>query len=335
MKVLILNQSQVRELLPIKECINIMVKALKSLALGYSEMPLRQAMWLPDRAGALGMMPGFMEDLKVMGIKIVSIFPGNSNTEYESHQGAVMLFDTEYGRPLAIIDATEITAIRTAAVSAVATNLLARKDAGDLAILGAGTQGSEHLKAIRLVRKIHRIRVWDLYPETAHRFAKRESKKYSIEVEAMSTPHDAVSGADIICTTSAAIEPILFGDSIADGAHINAVGACFKTARELDAQAVAKSRLFIDRRESTINESGDFILAKEDGAINDDHIIGEIGDILTGNLEGRKTDKEITLFESLGLAVEDIASAEYVYQKALEKGVGTSVELGRKRNSND
>ena len=335
MKVLVLNQSQVRQLLPMKECIDVMKTALKSLARGNAELPLRQAMWLPDRVGLLGMMPAFLGDLKVMGIKIVSVFPGNSNTEYDSHQGAVMLFDTEYGRPLAIIDATEITTIRTAAVSAVATDLLARKDAGDLAILGAGTQGCEHLKAMRLVRKIRRVRVWDLYPERSRRFVERESKKYSIEVETMEAPHAAVSGADIICTTSAATEPILFGDWISDGAHINAVGACFKTARELDTQAVARSKLFVDRRESTVNEAGDFILAKEEGEIKDSHILGEVGDILTGNLEGRKTDNEITLFESLGLAVEDIASAEYIYQKALEKDMGTSVELGGKRSSSD
>jgi ornithine cyclodeaminase len=335
MKILVLNQSQVRQLLPMKECIDVMRMALKSLAGGNAEMPLRQAMWLPDRVGLLGMMPAFLGDLKVMGIKIVSVFPGNSDTEYNSHQGAVMLFDTEYGRSLAIIDATEITTIRTAAVSAVATDLLARKDAGDLAILGVGTQGREHLKAMRLVRKIHRVRVWDLNPDRSRRFAERESKKYSIKVEAMDAPHAAVSGADIICTTSAATEPILFGYWISDGAHINAVGACFKTARELDTQAVARSKLFVDRRESTVNEAGDFILAKEEGEIKDSHILGEVGDILTGNLEGRKTDNEITLFESLGLAVEDIASAEYIYQKALEQDMGTSVELGGKRSSSD
>ena len=318
-----------------KECIEVVKTAFKSLAQGNAKLPLRQSMWLPDRVGLLGMMPAFMGDLKVMGIKIVSVFPGNSNTEYDSHQGAVMLFETEYGRPLAIIDATEITTIRTAAASAVATDLLAGKNAGDLAILGAGVQGREHLNAMRLVREIRRVRVWDLYPDRSLRFAERESKKYSIEVEAMEAPNAVVSGADIICTTTAAKEPILFGDWISDGAHINAVGACFKTARELDTQAVARSKLFVDRRESTVNESGDFILAKEEGAIEDSHILGEIGDILTGNLEGRKTDNEITLFESLGLAVQDVASTEYIYKKALEKNMGTSLELGGRRNNSD
>ena len=335
MKIQIINQTQVRQLLPLDECLKVMEEALKSLALGKAEMPLRQALWLPDKVGALGMMPAIMGELEVMGIKVVSVFPGNHETEYDSHQGSVMLFETKYGQPLAVIDASEITKIRTAAVSAVATDLLARKDAGDLAILGTGTQGSAHLQAMSLVRKIHRVRVWDLYPNSARRFAEQESKKYSFVVEIMEKVFDAVSGADIICTTSAATEPILFGDWIMEGVHINAVGACFKTARELDSQAVARSRLFVDLRESTVNEAGDFILAKEEGKIDENHILGEIGDILTGKLVGRQTEKEITLFKSLGLAVEDIASAKYIYQKALEKGIGASVEFVGKRHSND
>lgn len=334
MNLQIINQSEVRQLFPMKECIDVMAKTLKSLTLGNAEMPLRQILWLPDREGALGMMPAFIGDLKVMGLKVISVFPGNTNTEFDSHQGAVMLFETKNGRPLAIIDATEITSIRTAAVSAVATDLLAKKEAGNLAILGTGTQGREHLDAMRIVRKINKVKVWDLNFDRALRFAEIESKKHSISIEAKKTSHDAAFGADIICTTSAATKPILFGESILPGAHINAVGACFKTARELDTQAVAKSRLFVDRRESTLNEAGDFLLAKNDGVIGDDFILGEIGEILTGSIEGRKTENDITLFKSLGLAVEDIASAKYIYQKALKKGIGVPVELGGKRHPN-
>jgi len=332
MKVLVINHLQVQELLRMEECIEVMSEALKSFARKEAQMPLRQSMWLPDKRGVLGMMPGFMGNLKVMGIKAISVFPGNTNTEYDCHQGAVMLFETEYGQPLTIIDATEITKIRTAAVSAVATDLLARKDAQELAILGTGVQGRQHLKAMLLVRKIQKVRVWDLYPEKAHQFAQEESEKYYVPVEAVETSRAAVREADIICTTSGAKEPILFGDSIKEGVHINAVGACFSTARELDAEAVAKARMFVDSLESAVNEAGDFILAKKEGAIDDDHIRGEIGDILLGTIKGRESEKEITLFESLGLAVEDIASAEYVYRKALQKGEGTSVELGGKRH---
>lgn len=333
MKVLVINHSQVKKLLTMEECIEVMSEVLKSLARGESEMPLRQSMWLPDKKGLLGMMPGFVGNLKVMGIKAVSVFPSNTNTEYDCHQGVVLLFETEYGRPFTIIDATEITKIRTAAVSAVATDLLARKDARELAILGTGVQGREHLKAMLLVRKIQKVRAWDLYPEKADQFAQEESEKYSIPVEAVATSRDAVRDADIICTTSGAREPILFGDSIREGVHINAVGACFSTARELDAEAVAKAKMFVDRRESALNEAGDFILAKKEGAVSDGHIRGEIGDILVGSIKGRESEEEITLFESLGLAVEDIASAEYVYRKALQKGVGSSVELGGERHS--
>ena len=178
-----------------------------------------------------------------------------------------------------------------------------------------------------LVRRIRRVRVWSLPLDDARQFAGHMSKRYGITVEPVETARAAVQGADIICTTTPAPEPILFGDWILDGAHINAVGSCAPQARELDTDAVAKSRLFVDRRESTLNEAGDFLIPKREGAIGDDHILGEIGDILVGDLDGRKSESEITLFKSLGLAVEDLASAQFVYRKALERHIGTSVEL--------
>ena len=327
MEILVISQSQVQELLPMKECLNVMEEVLKALARDNAHMPMRSAMWLPDKVGLLGMMPAFIGGSKVMGIKIVSVFPGNHGTEYDSHQGAVMLFETEHGKPLAIVDASAITAIRTAATSAVATDLLARKDAGDLAILGSGVQARGHLEAIMLVRRIRRVRVWSLPLDDARLFAGHMSKRHGIKVEPVETARAAVQGADIICTTTPAPEPVLFGDWIMDGAHINAVGSCAPQARELDTDAVAKSRLFVDRREATLNEAGDFLIPKKEGAIGDDHILGEIGDILVGDLDGRKSESEITLFKSLGLAVEDLASAHYVYRKALERHIGTSVEL--------
>lgn len=327
MEVLIISQSQVQKLLPMKECINVMEEALKALARDNAHMPMRSAMWLPDKAGLLGMMPAFIGGSKVMGIKIVSVFPGNHGTEYDSHQGAVMLFETKHGKPLAIVDASSITAIRTAATSAVATDLLARKDAGDLAVLGSGIQARGHLEAIMLVRRIRRVRVWSLPLDDARQFAGHMSKRHGITVEPVETARAAVQGADIICTTTPASEPILFGDWIMDGAHINAVGSCAPQTRELDTDAVAKSRLFVDRREAALNEAGDFLIPKKEGAIGDDHILGEIGDILVGDLDGRKSESEITLFKSLGLAVEDLASAQYVYRRALERHIGTSVEL--------
>jgi ornithine cyclodeaminase len=331
MQILVVNQSEVRQLLPMAECIEVMAEALKTLARGQAILPLRPVMWLPEKVGALGMMPAYMEDLQVMGLKIVSVFPGNHGTEYDSHMGAVMLFETKHGQPLAVMDATEITAVRTAAVSGVATKLLAREDAADVAILGSGTQARTHLEAMLLCRKIRRVRVWSRNAENGRLFAERESRHHNIKVEPMPTVEAAVLGANIICTTTSSPDPILFGRDLSAGAHINAVGSSVPFARELDTEAVARSRLYVDRRESTMNEAGDFLIPKREGAIGDSHIQGEIGEILLGKAKGRRSQEEITLFKSLGLAVEDLASADHIYKKAMSVGMGTKVELGGSR----
>ena len=330
---LAISDSEVRLLLTMPECIELMVDALEALAEGAAAVPLRSLMWLPDRSGLLGMMPGHHAAAGIMGIKVVSVMPGNHGTEYDAHQGVVLVFETEHGRPVAIVDATSITAIRTAAVSGVATRLLAREDAGDLALLGSGTQAATHLEAMLAVRPIGRVRVWSRTGERARAFAARETARHGITIEVAADARAAVEGADLICTTTASPEPVLEGDWIAEGAHINAVGSSVRTARELDATAVARSRLFVDRRESALNEAGDFLLARAEGAVTDDHIAGELGEILTGRVPGRTSPAEITLFESLGLSIEDVASAMFVYERARAVGAGRSLELGGVRAS--
>lgn len=331
MKVLIVNHSEVGQLLPMDECMDVMAATFETLGRGEAINPLRHVMWLPERAGVLGMMPAYLGDVRAMGVKVISVFASNQGTEYESHQGPVLLFETQHGRLLAIIDAGAITAIRTAAVSGVATRLLAREDAGDLAILGSGVQAHSHLAAMLLARTIRRVRVWSRTPENARAFARRESEQHGIEVEPVASAREAVAGADIICTTTAAHEPVLLGEWLAQGAHINAVGSSVPFARELDTPAVVKSRLFVDRREATLNEAGDFLIPRQEGAITDSHIQGELGEVLLGQVAGRQSAEEITLFKSLGLAVEDLASAHHVYQTAVEQGLGTWVELGGTR----
>lgn len=331
MKVLIINQSEVPQLLPMSECMDVMAEALKSLAQGNAILPLRPVMWLPEKVGALGMMPSYLGDIQRFGLKIVSVFPHNHGTEYDSHQGAVMLFEAQHGRLLAIMDSSSITGIRTAAVSGVATRLLARPEASDLAILGSGVQAGSHLEAMLLARSIKRVRVWSRNADHARAFAERAGQRHGLKIEVCASVQEAVTHAHIICTTTAAPEPILMGDWLAPGTHINAVGSSVPFTRELDTAAVVKSRLFVDRRESTVNEAGDFLFPKKEGAISDDHIQGEIGDLLLGKIEGRKSLDEITLYKSLGLAIEDLASAQHVYTKALEKGMGVAVELGGSR----
>lgn len=332
MQVLVIHQKQVQELLPMKECIEVMADAMVALAQGNAILPLRPVMWLPERVGALAMMPSYLGSVNAMGVKVISVFGGNRGTEYDSHQGAVLLFETAHGRLLAVIDATAITAIRTAAVSGLATRVLAREDAHDLCILGSGTQASAHLEAMLLVREIRRVRVWSRTPENVRKFATRESERFGIQVEAMGSAQEAVTGADLICTTTSAETPVLKGEWLGPGAHINAAGSSVPFTRELDTQAVQKATLFVDRRESTLNEAGDFLFAKKEGAIEDAHIRGELGEVMIGKVQGRRSETEITLFKSLGLAIEDLAAAEYIYRKAMESNQGVSVELGGARH---
>jgi len=328
MQVLIVNHQEVHQWLSMSECMDVMAQTLRMLSRGNAVNPLRHAMWLPDKTGLIGMMPAYLGDTEVMGLKAISVFPGNHTTDHDSHQGTVMLFETKNGRLLAMMDAGKITAIRTAAVSGVATRLLARDDASDLAILGSGVQAGTHLEAMLVARKISGVRVWSHYFEHAQKFADQASAGHSILIKAVDSVQEAVDGADIICTVTSATEPILQGDWISPGTHINAVGSSVAFARELDTAAVVKSKLFVDRRESTVNEAGDFLFPKKEGAIGDDHIRGEIGEILLDRIGGRASLEEITLFKSLGLAAEDVASAHYIYQKLSKQNEGVWVEFG-------
>ncbi len=332
MKILIVNGSEVQTLLPMDECIDVMADALAALARGEAIVPLRQIMWLPEKIGALGMMPSYIGSMNAVGLKVITVFPGNHGTKYDSHQGAVLLFEATHGQLLAIMDATTITAIRTAAVSGAATRLLARTDAGDLAILGSGVQARTHLAAMLHSRPIRKVRVWSRDAEHSQRFAERESKRHGVPISAVATVQDAVKEADIICTTTSAREPILKGEWIRPGTHINAVGSSVAFARELDSTAVKIARLFVDRRESTLNEAGDFLLARKEGIVDDSHIAGEIGELIIGQTDGRRTSDEITLFKSLGLGIEDLAAANHIYRKAIGSNAGSAVELGGERD---
>jgi ornithine cyclodeaminase len=330
---LLINQKEVIQLLPMNECIQVMSVVLKSQARGKAINPHRSVFWLPGEVGALAVMPAYLGDLKVFGSKVISFFPANLDTEYDSHQGAVLLFETIHGRLLAIIDAGQITAIRTAAVSGLATLLLSSEESGNLAILGSGAQAWTHLQAMLLVRRIRRVRVWSRNAENCRRFVERGTKDYGVRMEVITSAKEAVTGADLICTTTAAKEPVLLGEWISPGTHINAIGSTTPFARELDTAAAVKSRWFVDRKESILNEAGDFLFPKKEGMIDESCIVGEIGEILISRVQGRKKAEEITLFKSVGLALEDIASAFHIYKKALEKGKGVFVELGGSRHS--
>ena len=331
MRVLILDQSDVAALLPMSECIDVMAGALAALARGDAILPLRNVLRLPDGKSAFAVMPAYLGPAKAVGAKVITVFPDNHGTEFDSHQGAVLLFEAERGRLAAVMDASSITAIRTAAVSGLATRLLARDDAMDLAILGSGVQARTHLEAICAVRAVSRARVWSRNADAVRAFAEREARRLGVAVEPARSAREAVDGADIVCTATSSREPVLAGEWLAEGAHVNAVGASLPFARELDTAAVARGRLYVDRRESALNEAGDFLIPKREGAIGDDHIVGEVGELLLGRVTGRRSRREITIFKSLGLAVEDVAAAAFLYERARAEGRGSSVELGGER----
>jgi ornithine cyclodeaminase len=328
MKILILNHSEVEMLLPVAACIEVMAEALAALARGQVHQPLRMVVRPPDAAGLMGLMPAYLSgERAAYGLKAVCIFPGNPAKGKDAHQGSVMLFSAETGELLALMNASAITAIRTAAVSGVATRLLAREDAGELAIIGSGVQAHTHLAAMACVRPLKRVRVTSRNPEHARRFAAEMGSHFDFPIEPVESVETAVRGADLIVTATTAAEPILRREWVSPGVHLNVVGSSIPTTRETDTATMAAASLFVDRRESTLNEAGDYLFAMREGAIGPEHIRAEIGEILIGAKPGRTAPDEITLFKSLGLAVEDLASAEYIYRQAQAQQAGTWVEF--------
>lgn len=328
MSLLVLTRKNVESLLSMPKCIELMEDALASLARGEVVLPLRPVIRVPDTPNAFAVMPAYSGALKAIGAKLISVFPANHGTKLDSHQGAVALFDGTNGSVLALMDAASITAIRTAAVSAVATKLLARKDADRVAIMGAGVQARTHVDAMLAARPFQHVAVWSRNFENTQAFVAAQVKRHKkVNFYAHLEPQPMVKAADVICTVTASREPVLKGEWLKPGAHINAVGASLATTRELDTEAVKRSRVFVDRRESAMNEAGDLLIPVKEGAFSMDRIAGEIGEILTGAAKGRQNDTEFTLFKSLGVAVEDLACAHWLYDQSRRKKVGKKVDF--------
>lgn len=334
--VLILNRAEVSRLLSMPTCMELMAQALASLSRGEVVLPLRPVIRIPDTPNAFAVMPAYSADLKASCAKLISVYPDNHGTALDSHQGMVALFDGTNGRPLAIMDAFSITAIRTAAVSGVATRLLARRDARTVAILGAGTQGRSHVDAMLAAHPFDRVIVWSRTAGHAAALVTEAEGRYGPGPVSRARPAEfvvvedidaAVREADVVCTVTASREPILRGGWLRPGTHVNAVGSSLPTARELDTETVRRARVFVDRRESAASEAGDLIIPMRDGAIGPDHIVAELGELVLGKAAGRVDDHEITVFKSLGLAVEDLACAAYLYERAAREGIGVTVDL--------
>ena len=317
---IVLSDSEVRELLDVESCVAAMEEVLTALARGELFQPLRSIVWPPGANGGIGLMPSYRGgDAPAYALKEIVVTPDNPTRGLDAHQGAVLLHDGETGELIGLLNASPVTAIRTAAVSAVATRALARPDSKRVAILGAGVQARAHVDAMRAVLDDPEIRIWARRLEAAEELA--------AEVGATVDPSadSAVFGAEVVCTTTSAKEPVLAKRWLAPGTHVNAVSSSIKTTRELDTETMASASLFVDRRESTLNESGDYLLAAAEGAIGPDDIKAELGEVLAGTMPGREHEDELTVFKSLGIGVEDLAVAELVVRGARERGIGTEV----------
>ena len=318
---IVLTEHEVRALLDMESCIEAMSEVLASLARGELYQPLRSVARPPEATGFIGLMPAHRGGAApAYALKEIVVTPDNPTRGLDAHQGAVILHDGETGQLVAVMNASPVTEIRTAAVSAVATRALARDGVERVAILGAGVQARAHVDAMRAILDDPEIRVWSRRLEAAEELAGTVGAITAPSADA------ALFGAEVVCTTTSAKEPIVERRWLARGAHVNAVGA-FGANRELDTETVASAALFVDRRESAINEMGDYGLAAAEGAIGPDHIKAELGDVLAGISPGRESDDELTVFKSYGIGVEDLAAAELVVGRARERGVGVEVDF--------
>jgi ornithine cyclodeaminase/alanine dehydrogenase-like protein (mu-crystallin family) len=321
---LVLAGHHVHELLPYDECADVMRRALAELAEGAIQQPLRTMVRPDGAAGAMLLMPSYARGT-AYGLKAICITPGNPAIGKDAHQGGVLLFAASTGEPLALVNASAITEIRTAATSAVATSLLARPGAAELAIIGTGVQALAHARALAATLPLTGIRIAGRDPARAREVAAALAAELGLPVTPYSPGRDAVEGADIVVTATTSPEPVLSRAWLAPGTHVNAVGACVPRDREIDTATMAEAALFADSRESVQNEAGDYLIAQREGAVNP--VRAELGELLTGAAPGRAGADEITLFESLGLAAEDLAAASYLYEKATRLGAGTVADF--------
>jgi ornithine cyclodeaminase/alanine dehydrogenase-like protein (mu-crystallin family) len=309
-----IDREEVARRLTYEVCIPLVRDAMIAFSSGETKQLLRSI--IPLAGGHLfGIMPGALGATKPFGAKLISIFPENAAQGRQSHQGVIVLFEPDTGMPVSIVHAGEVTAIRTAAASAVATDALARKDAKHLAILGTGEQAATHARAIAKVRKLESITIWGRSPERAQALAEQMHAELNLPVTTLPTVQQAVADADIICTVTAAAEPILKSEWVQPGAHVNVVGSSHAGPAEIDNAVVARARFFADSREGVLNQGAEFLSAKQAGLIDDDHILAEIGQVLAGTKEGRRSADEITIYKSLGHVVQDLASAWWLYSQ--------------------
>ncbi len=305
----IIDRDEVASRLTYELCIPVVRQAMIAFSRGETRQLLRSIIPLAD-GHMFGVMPGAMGERGVFGAKLISVFPENFEKGLQSHQGVVVLFDADSGAAACVAHAGEITAIRTGAASAVATDALARPDASRLAILGYGEQAETHARAISRVRKLSAVTVWGRSTERAQAFADHMAPELGVPVEVRPSAQAAVADADIICTVTSAKQPILHGDWVRPGAHVNLVGSSFAGPVEADNALVARARFIADSREGVLAQGAEFLQAKAAGLVGDDHVVGEIGQVLDGKLAGRESADQVTVYKSLGHIVQDLAAVQ-------------------------
>lgn len=323
----LITRSEVERLLPVGACVDVMRRAMMATSARNVTLPIRQFMPIPDVPGKLAIMPGTMGDPACFGIKLVCKYDRPHGDPLGTHVGMVMLFDSAKGVPLAMIEGSSLTAIRTSAASALATDILARQDATRLAIIGTGEQAARHIHAMRAVRDIDHVTVWGRDPARAGEFASKIAAETGLSVVIASSAAEAVAGADIVCTATSAKDPVLAGSALEPGMHINLVGSAIAATAEVDAEAVRRSRFYVDYREAAMAAAGELLKAIAAGIVTPDHIIGEVGEVLLGQAAGRQAEDDITLYKSLGVAAQDLAAAYAIWEKAEHEDEGQSFEL--------
>ena len=330
MSLLILRASEISDLLPMSECITVLDRAMRAWSTGEVATPARTIAPLVDTGGSdhgfFILMPGEMKLPAYYGAKIVGLHPGNPAEGRPAVQGFVTLFERSTGAPVALLDGASITAIRTAAASALATRELSRKDAVSHGIFGTGVQAVAHLDAIMCVRKISRTVVWGRDADKARLFAQQQARRTGRTIEAVDDPAEAAA-CDIISAVTNASQPVVRGEWLMPGTHLNLVGAHEPGDRELDSDGVARSSVYVDSRQGALSEAGDLLIPISEGRFGPQHIIGEIGEVLLGTVPGRTENQQITLYKSLGIVAQDLFAAEHILREALGKAKGQVVEF--------
>ena len=324
---LLLNELDVRAVLSMPDFIDAMERALSAYSSGAAVQPVRTTIQVDAAPSFFAVMPASLSSPAAVGAKLVTVYPGNHDKHLPSHLATIILLDAATGGLVALMDGRYITEARTAAVSAVSVKRLAAPTASTLAIVGSGVQARSHLEAIRCVRTLKEVRVWSPTAAHAEALAAEAHAATGLPIHVAATVSAAVRGAEIIALTTSSRTPVVADADVASGAHICAVGACRPDQREMPTALVARARVFVDARAGALAEAGDLLLPMKEGAFGESHIAGELGELVLGRTQGRQSADQVTLFKSLGMAVEDVVTAALVVERAQSAGLGRSFDL--------